>query len=69
MNDPNRTYVGARLRCRICREAVALSGGPGSVAELRFEREADCAFLKAIEGGRGQEWIEKNGNPLRVEAV
>ena len=59
----------ARLLCRSCGEAVEFSGDPGSVAQLRFEHEADCAFFKAIESGRGQEWIEKNGDPIRMEAA
>ena len=67
MNNPNRTSVGARLRCRTCGETADLAAAPGSVAQLRFEHETDCAFFKAIESGRGQRWIEKNGNPLCIE--
>ena len=69
MNDPNRTSVGARLSCQSCGETIELAGGLGSVATLRFEHEEDCAFLKAIESGRGCEWVKAHGDPIRVETT
>ena len=67
MTNPIRTSGGARLSCQSCGEALELTAGPGIVAQLRFEHDADCAFLKAIKDGRGQQWFEKHGDPMCIE--